>query len=385
MKILLVSMPTLHFFRWTEQLLGSGHEFYWFDINDGGEKVERLSDVHQITNWKHRVRYPGRYLLKQQTPAIYKLIERINSRDTNSVFRKVVREIKPDAVHSFALYVACTPILKTMQLLPELPWVFSSWGSDLYYFQNDPKYLADIKQVLPRIDYMFSDCNRDFQIAESYGFQGKFLGVYPGGGGFKLDELDRFIKPFENRRSLLVKGFQGRSGRAIQVLQALERLRDSLKDIDVIVFGAGDEVLEHLKNHNLSEILQLTVHERIGHEEVLKLMGSAMIYIGNSNSDGIPNTLLEAICLGAFPIQSNPGRVTEEVIRDGENGLLIDDCEDVNIIAETIKIALQDPEMIRAGAAENMRTMRPKLGYEHIRTEVLKKYDQIKFPNPIKT
>lgn len=385
MKILLVSMPTLHFFRWTEQLLNSGHEIYWFDINDAGAQVERISDVHQITNWKYRIRYPGRYFLKQRIPAVYKLIERINSKDTNRVFRKVVREIKPDVVHSFALYVACTPILKTMQLLPELPWIFSSWGSDLYYFQNDPKYLADIKKVLPRIDYMFSDCNRDFSLAESYGFKGKFLGVYPGGGGFKLEELDRFIVPFENRKSLLLKGFQGRSGRAIQVLQAIEKLSDLLKETEVIVFGAGVEVLEYMKTSDLVDGLNFTVYERISHEDVLKLMGSAKIYIGNSNSDGIPNTMLEAICLGAFPIQSNPGKVTEEVIHDGRNGLLIKDCEDVNLIAETIKKALQNPKMIREGAAENMLTLRPKLDYKHIRAEVLKKYAEIEFSNSKRT
>ncbi len=75
-------------------------------------------------------------------------------------------------------------------------------------------------------------------------------------------------------------------------------------------------------------------------------MGKSLIYIGNSNSDGIPNTLLEAICMDVFPIQSNPGRVTEEVIVNGENGLLINDCEDVNEIMGKMKQAIVNKEMV---------------------------------------
>jgi hypothetical protein len=43
--------------------------------------------------------------------------------------------------------------------------------------------------------------------------------------------------------------------------------------------------------------------------------GQSILHIGNSISDGMPNALLEAMGMGAFPIQSNPGKVSEEVIR----------------------------------------------------------------------
>ncbi len=68
MKILLVSMPTLHFFRWTEQLENSGHEVYWFDIVDGSP-TNRLPWVHKINGWKQK--YPnlkGRYFVKKNCP-----------------------------------------------------------------------------------------------------------------------------------------------------------------------------------------------------------------------------------------------------------------------------------------------------------------------------
>jgi hypothetical protein len=41
----------------------------------------------------------------------------------------------------------------------------------------------------------------------------------------------------------------------------------------------------------------------------------SVLHIGNSISDGMPNALLEAMGMGAFSIQSNPGKVSEEVKR----------------------------------------------------------------------
>ena len=66
MKILLVSMPTLHFFRWTEQLENSEHDVYWFDILDGSP-TQRLPWVKKINGW--RIKYPnlkGRYFVKKK-------------------------------------------------------------------------------------------------------------------------------------------------------------------------------------------------------------------------------------------------------------------------------------------------------------------------------
>ena len=55
----------------------------------------------------------------------------------------------------------------------------------------------------------------------------------------------------------------------------------------------------------------------------------------------MPNALLEAMGMGAFPIQSNPGGVTEEVITHKKNGLLIDDPTDESDILNLINIALE--------------------------------------------
>ena len=380
MKILLVSMSSLHFFRWSEQLEKSGHEVYWFDILDG-DKTKRLPWVRKINGW--RLKYPnlkGRYFIKQKLPFIYKFVKPLIENSVEKAFEKTLLEVKPDLVHSFVLYISCTPILQVMMKHKKMPWIYSSWGSDLYYFQNETEFLTDIKKVLPRVDYLFTDCHRDVDIAKNHGFKGSVLGVFPGGGGFDFKEADSFIKPVIDRKTILIKGYQGRSGRAIQIIKALELIHEDLKGFSIVVFGAQPEVGNYINQRHLRESLPiktLSINDFLPHNEILKLMGESIIYIGNSNSDGMPNTLLEAIVQGAFPIQSNPGGATAEVIKHGVNGLLIEDCEDSNNIAHLLKTAISNPDLINSAFEINQGTIKPNYNRDFITDAVISKYESI--------
>ncbi|WP_264566717.1 glycosyltransferase [Flavobacterium sp. N3904] len=375
MRILMVSIPSLHFFRWTSQLQDSGHEVYWFDITGMSEPVERLSWVSQKTAWKLRFNYPGRIFFKKNFSKVYRFLQGFNEQDTATVFEEYLKEVKPDVVHSFALYLSCTPILGVMNKYQTLKWIYSSWGSDLYYFQNELSYLKDIKNVLFRIDYLFTDCKRDYEIAKKHGFKGEFLGVFPGGGGFLLEKMKVYSIPFEQRKTILIKGFQGRSGRAIPVLKAIEEMKKLLQEYEIVVFGADKEVIAYTDNSVLQSWDNFAIYGKSSHEEILKLMGKSLIYIGNSNSDGIANTLLEAICMGVFPIQSNPGGVSEEIITNGINGLLIEDCEDVLEIIEKIKYVITID--LKPAVAFNSKNLSLIFEYNYIKEKVEEKYNNL--------
>jgi glycosyltransferase involved in cell wall biosynthesis len=373
-------MASLHFFRWSEQLENSGHEVYWFDILDGNP-TERLPFVKKINGW--RLKYPnlkGRYFIKQKMPFIYKFLKPLIENNVEKAFEKTIIDLKPDLVHSFVLYISCTPILQVMLKHKNIPWVYSSWGSDLYYFQNETKFLNDIKMVLPRVNYLFTDCHRDIGIAKEHGFEGDVLGVFPGGGGFSFKETDIFIKPVLDRNTILVKGYQGRSGRAIQVIKALELISDEIKNFSIVVFGTNPEVENYITKQRLSEVLSIKTllsKDFLPHKDILKLMGDALIYIGNSNSDGMPNTLLEAMIQGAFPIQSNPGGATAEIIEHGINGFLIEDCEESNSIAQLIKNAINNPNLINSAFVINQEKIKPNYNRTLIIDQVISKYDSI--------
>ncbi|WBL23192.1 glycosyltransferase [Zunongwangia sp. HRR-M8] len=374
-KILMVAMPSLHFFRWVDQLKDSDFDVYWFDITGAGNKIERINWVHQITKWKMRWDFPGRIFIKSKFPSLYRYLQKINERRISSEFEKTIAEIKPDFVHSFALYVACTPILSVMKKYDQLKWIYSSWGSDLFYFQNKTDYLADIKEVLKRVNYLITDCKRDFTIAEKHGFKGQFLGVFPGGGGFKLEEINTYKKSKEDRNIILIKGYQGRSGRAIPVLKAILKLKVEFQPYQIVVFGADPEVFQWVNQKDLKNWNNFKILGKISHQQVLKLMGKSKIYIGNSNSDGMPNTLLEAICLDVFPIQSNPGGVTAEIIEHGKNGFLISDCNDIEEIFSLLKQTII--EEVSNYPKFNDESLKQSLDFYTIKKHIIKTYNSL--------
>ena len=373
MKLLMVSINSIHFHRWVSQLEGSGYEVHWFDVSDGRE----VPELHWLTHhrgWRYKGgSFRGRTFLKRRFPGVHRYLEN----DLLAAFSRVLKQVEPDVVHSFVLYKSAAPILPAMRKQPHIKWIYSSWGSDLYLFRQDQDRLREIETVLPQIDFMFSDTRRDARIAKELGFAGTHLGVFPGGGGFQLHQ--RAILPPQQRDLILIKGYQGRSGRALQVLEALLLKPEIWQDRPVIVFGASPEVEDMIHAQPL-----LKERIRIGssqqfmapHEQVLDWMAQAAVYIGNSDSDGMPNTLLEALIMGAFPIQSNPGGATAEVIEDGQTGLLIEDPMDPVAIAALLERALSD-SALREQAFEHHQGGKQRWAYPEIRKQVLSCYQTV--------
>ena len=371
MKILMVSMNSIHFRRWVTQLEDSGHEVYWFDIKDQGY-IPSLSWVQQIIDWKKRfLKKRGRYFIKSKLPILYQNLSNTFDVPVDTAFTKALRDIKPDVVHSFALYTTCVPIYEVMKT-NTIPWIYSSWGSDLFNKSNKPDYDITVPKILNRVDYLFTDCKRDFNIASAHGFKGEFLGVFPGGGGYRLETLKKYIKPVEERNIILIKGYENELGKASVVLNALHTL-DLPEKMKVVVYGSSPKLQEAF----LGGTTAFQFLPSIPHEALFELMGKSLISIGNSISDGMPNTLLEAICLGAFPIQSNPGGASEDIISSSENGLLIEEPLQEKHIAFLIKTALENKEMIHNAYTLNSVIAAKELDYMKIKKRVVKAYNSI--------
>lgn len=377
MKILMVSIFAPHFFNWTEQLKDSGHQVFWLDVFDSNTHVEKIDFAEQITGWRYKLDFRGRYFLKSKAPKLNKIINILNERKLADVLKTKIKEIRPDVVHSFVIYLSGVPVLPVMEKFPDVKWILSTWGSDLYYYRNHEEYLEGIKKVLPKIDYLFTDCKRDHQIALKNGFKGKFLGAFPGGGGFDLERLKEYSLPFNERNMILIKGYQGKHGKCLEILKAIFGLRSELNNYELVIFGAASEIFQYIESSELQTWNNLQCLGKLPHEKVLQLMGKSLIYIGNSSSDGMPNTLLEAVVMGAFPIQSNPGGATGELLENEKNGILINDPSNIQELQGILQQAVSGSLDLKSGVAYNSEYLRPLLDRQRIRGQVLKKYDLI--------
>lgn len=367
MKLLLVSMNSIHFRRWSEQLKDSGHEVFWFDILDQGY-APSMSWMTQITGWKKGfLKRRGRTFLKSKLPKLFNALAHKYDTTVEDAFAKAIQEIQPDVVHSFALYTSGLPIIDIMNKHENVKWIYSSWGSDLFNKANKPNYESEVSQVLHRVNYLITDCERDHQIARNMGFTGTYLGAIPGGGGFDIREFNTQ----RGNASFVVKGYENELGKAIPVVKALFKIAYNYK-ISISIFGATQSLLQFIEGQQISN-LQLELHRDIAHEEVLELMEKSIFYIGNSLSDGMPNTLLEAIYCGCIPIQSNPGNATSELISNTVNGYLIEEPENVDHIEKLILQALNSSRTIE-GFYEANKSIRDRFVRERVIEEVLQLY-----------
>ncbi|MAO35672.1 MAG: glycosyl transferase family 1 [Zunongwangia sp.] len=371
----MVSTFSSHFFNWVKQLESSGHQIYWLDVYDSNTKVKEIEFVEQIIGWRYKLDFKGRSYLKQNYPKLYSLISKFNERDFKNVFRDKLEEVKPDVVHSFSMQMACYPIAEIMKENRKIKWIYSSWGSDIYYYHKINDF-SEARRVMHSIDFMFSDCYRDFYIARENNFKGEFLGKFPGRGGFEIEKYKNYIIPFHKRNIILIKGYQRKHGRCIEVLRGLYFNKEDFQNYQITVFGADNEVVNFVEQNSYHSYLNLTVLKNISHDQVMQLMGRAKIYIGNSQSDGMPNSLLEAIIMEAYPVQSNPGGVTEELLTDNKNGRLINNPLDIEEIAALLKQVIQD-DLLEDGIKFNSKYIRPNLERELIKRSVLEAYCRI--------
>ena len=379
MKILFVCQQYIHSSRWINQLKDSEHEIYMFDCLDAPIH-EDLKWTNYTTNWSKRKlpKFKGEHFLKKKLPKLYSKVEPFLKVTASKKLNEIIKEIKPDLVHSLEMQSQTYHVLKAYKKY-KFKWAYFSWGSDLFLYKNDENHQGKIKEVLCNLDYFFADNNRDIQLAKEQGFKNTISGVFPGGGGYHLKDYNQFRKPFSERNLILIKGYHHWAGRALTVLNALELILDEIKNHKIYVYSAHNIVIKKIEELNKKYNLNIEYSSRkeeITHAELLQKFGNAKIAIGNSISDGIPNTLLEAVILGAFPIQSNPGGVSEDYISHKENGLLIENAEEKNEIAKLIKEALESEELIEKAFELNAQIAKT-LGYSVVKNNVLSVYKNI--------
>lgn len=92
--------------------------------------------------------------------------------------------------------------------------------------------------------------------------------------------------------------------------------------------------------------------ERLPRSEVLALMGRARVMLAPSILDGVPNSLIEAMALGAFPVVS-PLHTITPLVRQEENVLFARNLFP-DEIATALTRAMNDDALVDAAAARNL-------------------------------
>ncbi len=386
MRILFVTfVDCVHTARWIAQFDGLGWDHHVFPVTHKTPHEElRGVTVHRlVTGPRTRSLVPEvafSWPFARGETRVLQLLERFDRYSAAARLARLVRSLKPDIVHSLGMQGGGYAVLAARQRIgPQFPpWIYSCWGYDIHYFGQLPEHAERIRQVLRHCDYMTADCRRDVQLAREFGFAGETAGVFPGGGGFDLQEMRALRQPgpVRSRRVIAVKGYQDRpeGSRGLVAIEALRRCAPLPPGYEVVVYSAAPEVRAAGEQLEREAQIQLRFLPPVPHREMARLFGSARIAIGLATTDGTPNTMLEAMIAGAFPIQSDTISTREWI--DGHNGLLVPP-EDAGALAEAILLALEDDALVDCAAELNAAVADARLERGKIREQVIQMYRRV--------
>lgn len=297
---------------------------------------------------------------------------------------RYIKKIRPDIIHTMETQNAGYLVLEVKRRYftnKKFPlWWHTNWGSDIYLFGRLKKHKERIKELLNEIDYYSCESKRDVELAKQFGFKKTVMPVYPNSGGLKLPiimEMRSKNRKTSDRKLIMLKGYQGWAGRAFVGIRALTLAKEYLKDYKVVIYsceGYSMEIAAELFAIETGIELEI-LPENTKHEDILRYHGLARISIGLSISDAISTSVLEAMAMGSFPIQSWTS-TAGEWFEDGKSGLLVPP-EDPEVVAEALKRALTDDELVDSAYEINWNTVKERLDYDLLKEKTINSYRNI--------
>jgi glycosyltransferase involved in cell wall biosynthesis len=278
--------------------------------------------------------------------------------------RRVVERVRPDVVHGLRIpYEAMAAVAACP---PGVPMAVSIWGNDLTHEALTSRRSSHATRgVLTRADLLFADCQRDIDLARTWGLPPSAVtAVVPGGGGIdfarmaegariETSQLGRWLGP-DCRLIVNPRGARPYVRNDV-LLEALSLIATGLDPRVRVVFAdaAHDATLRHaVQRHRLRN--KIVVLGKCSPGEMLSLFGQAEVSVSITDQDGTPNSMLEAMAAGVVPVCSDLPSI-REWIEPARNGFLAT-FNDPHAVAGALRLALGLSDAGRAAIrAENAR------------------------------
>jgi glycosyltransferase involved in cell wall biosynthesis len=282
-------------------------------------------------------------------------------------YLSLIAEIQPDLVH--ALRIPFEGMLAAATQA-KIPLVVSTWGNDLTLHALGSFVMSRLTRgVLHRANGLISDTQRDIRLGHEWGLlDGKPTLIVPGSGGILLNEIRTGSMseklPEELPNGPIIVNPRG---------QRPGSLRQDIffRSIPIVVeqFPQAIFVCPSLKFDIESErwVDRLGIRSntklwpRLSQAQLWTLFHKSQVYASPSIHDGTPNSLLEAMACGCFPVVGNTESMNEW-IKTGVNGLLVD-ATDAYMMANAVLQVIKQPTLREEAAKFNARLIAERAAY----------------------
>src|SRR5260221_1571304 len=288
--------------------------------------------------------------------------------------RGYIERVQPDIIH--AMRIPYEGMLAA-DAYTGIPLIISIWRNDFTLHAPSTSMMSHYTRWTMEVaDALHADCQRDVRLAREWGLSGdKPHLVTPGNGGIRSDVFYPASKPVDEPIIINPRGFRPyvRNDSFFKAIPLVLAKHPKAKFICALM--AGDAQAEQwIRELNISHAVELLAP--LPHFEMADLFRRAQIVVSPSVHDGTPNTLLEGIACGCFPVAGDLESI-REWITPNENGLLYD-SNDPQSIAEAIIAAIENKNLRSKAAGLNQAIISARAEYKQNMQRAEEFYDRIK-------
>ena len=287
-------------------------------------------------------------------------------RHASKRLRAFIERVKPDLIH--AMRIPYEGMLTSFALRGarsgvEAPFLASVWGNDFTLHAPSSRLMRQYtRQTLQAADALHADCHRDVRLAKEWGFNSsKLTLVVPGNGGIRTDIFHPNPKPVEEPIIINPRGFRPyvRNDAFFRAIPLVLAKHPNAKFICASMAGES-QAEQWIRDLNIDQAVEL-LHP-MPFAQMANAFRRAQIVVSPSIHDGTPNTLLEGMACGCFPVAGDLESIREWIAHN-ENGLLFD-SNSPQSIAQAIISAIQNKELRDKALLLNQEIIASRAEYE---------------------
>jgi len=287
--------------------------------------------------------------------------------------RRFVERAEPDLVH--AMRVPFEGMLAAAAVRKQ-PLAISIWGNDFtLHAVSSPLMRRRTRQAMKKATALHADCRRDVRLAEEWGLRPALPSiVVPGNGGVRTDIFNMQGGLARDPVVLNPRGSRVyvRNDTFFRAIPLILARRPEARFICASMAGDSQAgaLIRQLSIGHAVELL-----DPVPQSEMAAIYRRAQVLVSPSTHDGTPNTLLEGMACGCFPVAGDLESV-REWITHGHNGLLIDPTSPESL-AEAVLIALDREDLRREAAGLNSSLVSTRAEFSQCMARVCEFYQGV--------
>lgn len=310
------------------------HEAVAQDLR-GREDLGNMAGLVRRATGKSLLRARRRWRITGKRGSVRTALDMVNARRVGNQIDDAVSAFEPDIVHALRIPfegIAARPRRS------DVLFVASVWGNDLTLQAPTSRLIGQATtRVLSRCDGLVADCGRDLELAPSWGFDSALPTlVAPGAGGVDVDKFSASRKESRRRWGIPLDAFVVLNPRGDRPYARTETFFDAVEVVirkhpGTIVICLGLSELRWrplLESKSIEKNVKFVPWLPAG--DLPSIYGAADVYCSPTEHDGTPNSMLEALAAGCFPVVSDLASFREWV-RDGHNGRLFDPASGMSL------------------------------------------------------